>query len=125
MSTEAYLKASKDNEPPAVTVAKSPFDDPKADLILCSSDNVHFYTDKLLLSLASSFFHDMFALPQGPETKETRQIVDVDERSRALEKLLTWCDPRRTPVLETIEHIQVVLELSDKYMMDGVGSARC
>ena len=39
-----------------------PFDDPNADVILRSRDNVDFRTFKLMLSLASEFFKDMFSL---------------------------------------------------------------
>lgn len=49
---------------PVLTIASPPFDDPEADIILRSSDNVDFHVYKFLLSLVSPVFKSMFALPQ-------------------------------------------------------------
>ena len=45
---------------PQARKAASPFDKPSADVILRTSDFVDFYVHKVVLSLASAFFEDMF-----------------------------------------------------------------
>ncbi|KAI0255963.1 hypothetical protein BJV78DRAFT_1113987, partial [Lactifluus subvellereus] len=49
-----------------------PFDDADADIILRSSDQVNFHVYKVILSVASPFFKDMFSLPQ-PVGADDRQ----------------------------------------------------
>ncbi|EIW75069.1 hypothetical protein CONPUDRAFT_66183, partial [Coniophora puteana RWD-64-598 SS2] len=44
--------------------AKAPFDDPEAEIILRSSDNVEFRVFKSFLAFSSSIFRDMLSLPQ-------------------------------------------------------------
>ncbi|KAJ7189057.1 hypothetical protein C8R46DRAFT_935275 [Mycena filopes] len=72
---------------------RAPFDDTSADTILRSSDGVDFHVRRAVLALTSSFFTDMFAIPQ-PEADPLADIVPiiaVEESSVILEKLLgTW-----------------------------------
>ncbi|KAJ6620795.1 hypothetical protein B0H10DRAFT_2020630 [Mycena sp. CBHHK59/15] len=114
MSTEVNAQAS------------SPFDDPAhADLVLQSNDNVNFFVYKLLLSLVSPVFKDMFAMPQ-PESDvinindSSHPVVPVGEDSETLNRILSWCDPRCSPVLGSVEDIQVLLRVADKYCMENV-----
>ncbi|KAJ7696014.1 hypothetical protein B0H17DRAFT_1198334 [Mycena rosella] len=118
--------------------APSPYDDPvHADIILQSSDNVNFFVYKLLLSLVSPVFKDMFTLPQpakspsdatngrdGGKNEETtvHPVIPVAEDSDTLHRLLTWCDPRGSPATGTLEEIQVVLRVADKYDMQAVAN---
>lgn len=57
------------------TNASPPFDDPKADIIIRSSENVDFRMYKFLLAFASPFFKEMFEVAQpiaiGVEEQET------------------------------------------------------
>ncbi|KAJ6620794.1 hypothetical protein B0H10DRAFT_2188372 [Mycena sp. CBHHK59/15] len=104
---------------PIITIAGSPFDDTAADVILQSSDNIHFYFHKLLLSLASPIFADMFTLPQpSGKCDNPRHVVSVSEDSETLRRLLQWYDPRCTPQWESVEDVLVILEAADKYCMD-------
>ncbi|KAJ3479793.1 hypothetical protein NLI96_g8814 [Meripilus lineatus] len=50
---------------PGPTVATSPFNKTSADVIFRSSDKIDFYVHKLLLSLASPFFENLFSLNQS------------------------------------------------------------
>ncbi|KAJ7645509.1 hypothetical protein DFH06DRAFT_1211562 [Mycena polygramma] len=105
------------------TNAASPYDDPAhADLILQSSDNVNFFVYRLLLSLVSPVFKDMFAMPQpvSESAAESHPVIPVAEDSETLHKILTWCDPRVFPALGTLEEIQIVLRVADKYCMESV-----
>ncbi|KZP24487.1 hypothetical protein FIBSPDRAFT_857198 [Athelia psychrophila] len=110
---------------PSFTEAASPFDDHKADVILRSSDNVDFPCYKFLLSLASTFFEEMFSLPQplteGDDlTKDGLYIVPTEERASVLETLLRLCYPsslRHPPIIE-LDDIKNVFEVARKYVME-------
>lgn len=106
---------------------KAPFDDPTADVVLRSSDNVDFHVHKLLLSLVSPVFETMFTLPQtsiesneGVSTKSGLPIITLAEDSEVLWKLLTWCDPRCVTAMDEQVDIQIALQLADKYDMSAI-----
>ncbi|KAJ7707136.1 hypothetical protein B0H16DRAFT_1393372 [Mycena metata] len=103
--------------------APFPYDDKaQADLILQTSDNFNFFVYKLLLSLVSPVFKDMFTLPQpvSHTLPDSHPVIPVEENSDTLNRLLSWCDPRVSPITGTLEEIQVVLEVADKYCMESV-----
>lgn len=111
--------------------AAAPFDRLNADVILRTSDNVDFRFYKLLLSLASPFFANMFALPQpcpldkaADQTKYGLPVIPVAEKSHVLQKLLRFCSPvydTKLPVLENLDIVMSVLDAADKYDMKCVG----
>ncbi|TRM57910.1 hypothetical protein BD626DRAFT_574057 [Schizophyllum amplum] len=114
------------NENTQPRLATAPFDDEAADIILRSSDGVDFRVHKVLLSLVSSFFRDMFALPHvgralsddsdRGQDKEGRPVVEVEEDSANLEKLLRCCDPRCTPhALDSWDDVSAIMNLAIKY----------
>ena len=117
-------------DPPSVSIidAKHPFDDPKADVILRSSDYTDFRCYKLLLAFASpTFFEGMFNLPQPTqdhsmgETKDGLPVIPVAENCHVLENLLRLCYPSTIvdpPVLPTLEDVRAVLEATIKYGME-------
>jgi hypothetical protein len=110
------------------TIADPPFNDPDADVVLCTADNVHFRVYKLLLSLASPVFKDMFRLPQpsrsepGSTDESGRPIIPVAENRNTTEMMLRFCYPSTGSVtLDNFEDIQAVLAVMTKYdMQDGV-----
>lgn len=111
--------------------ADAPFDRSSADVILRTADNVDFRFYKLLLSLASPFFANMFALPQptpldsaADETKYGLPIIPVSEKSIIMRKLLSFCSPiydTDAPTLENLDIVMSVLDAADKYDMKRVG----
>ncbi|KAH7922627.1 hypothetical protein BV22DRAFT_1070130 [Leucogyrophana mollusca] len=111
--------------------ADAPFNRPDADVILRTSDNVDYRFYKFLLSLASPFFMNMFALPQpGPleetadQTKYGLHIIPISERSIVVKKLLSFCSPvydTDVPALEDLDIVMAVLDAADKYDMKRVG----
>ncbi|KAJ7504250.1 hypothetical protein B0H11DRAFT_1981373 [Mycena galericulata] len=120
--TDATIVQSDEDVAVAPQVANSPFDDQNADLILRASDNVDFYVHKILLSLVSPFFQDMFSLPQSPNRKAGEVKKDGDrefpvaaapENSPVLAGLLVWVDPRCNPVLGTMDDLGDVLQAAD------------
>ncbi|KAL1693564.1 hypothetical protein GGG16DRAFT_123167 [Schizophyllum commune] len=113
--------------------AQAPFDDAEADVILRSSDGVDFRVHKLLLSLVSTFFRDMFSLPHvgqgGPDDGDRATggaqtpVVEVEENADLVEKFLRWCDPRCTPSpIATWEDVNALVMISIKY--DAVSVSR-
>ena len=107
----------------SVTVADSPFDDPKADLIFRSSDGVLFYVHSLLLSLVSPLFSAMFTIPTNSHSQEmhdSRPCVTVSDDAKHLLLLLTYCDPRSCTQLSNLPDFQMILEMADKYGMESI-----
>lgn len=103
------------------TTAQHPFDDEGGDVVIRSADNVDFFVHKLVLSLASPFFHDMFSLPHTPEgaTLEGRPIIAITEDSTTADLLFRLIYPIEDPRLDTLDTIQVVMEAGRKYIVDA------
>ncbi|KZP19336.1 hypothetical protein FIBSPDRAFT_744018, partial [Athelia psychrophila] len=109
----------------SATDASAPFDDPKADVILRSSDNVDFRCHKLLLSLASAFFEGMFLLPQpsaeGDDAKKDGlHVVPMEERALVLETILRLCHPSSIglPPVMDLGDIKSLFDAARKYAME-------
>ncbi|KAJ6581665.1 hypothetical protein B0H19DRAFT_1116227 [Mycena capillaripes] len=122
-----------------VTDASSPFDDPSGDIIIRSSENVDFRMHKVLLSLASSFFKEMFEIPQGQTVEgegkqrfkpdEVRDGIPVifmyDDQNRVcgkdvVEFILGSCHPARFHSIAPLpaEMVQPVIDVATRYRMD-------
>lgn len=104
------------------TTAFPPFDDPNADFIIRSSDGIHFHVHKLLLSLFSSVFEGMFAIPNTAkqEYNDNRPCVSVSDDGHRLGCLLSWCDPRCMRSITSLDDLRTTLEMADKYGMDCI-----
>ena len=114
--------------------ATPPFDHPKADIILRSSNNIHFRVFKLFLSLASPFFETLFEIPQpaevnkGQEVKDGLVVVPVTENSKTLDALLrfrypcTLTDDAKLDVLKDVMH---VLEVARKCSLVAIKKKAC
>ena len=116
-----------------------PFDIPHRalDVALRSSDQVYFHGLKMLLSIASPLFRDIFTLPQPTptiiaqtasgissmdETRLGRPVIAVTESSVVLQRLLELCYPKWAPESDILQlgEIQEVLEAAHKYQMTQV-----
>ncbi|KAJ6540451.1 hypothetical protein B0H19DRAFT_1239718 [Mycena capillaripes] len=69
-----------------------PFNDPAADVILSSSDGVDFRVYRLVLSLLSSVFKDMFSVPQ-PQDDPAVPSITMAESAVVLDGVLRFCYP--------------------------------
>ncbi|KAG0691701.1 hypothetical protein DFH29DRAFT_976453 [Suillus ampliporus] len=115
------------------TCASSPFDHPKADIIMRSSDEVDFRVFKLFLTLASPFFETMFELPQpavgtSDDTKDGLPIIPMQEDSKTLDTFLRFCYPStlaEDPSLENLIDIQAILDAARKYSLDLIERKIC
>ncbi|KAG1718411.1 hypothetical protein EDB19DRAFT_915438 [Suillus lakei] len=104
------------------TTANAPFDNPDGDIILRSStDHVDFHTFKLILSLMSPVFKDMFTLPQDGLGVSSVPVIPVVESSTTLESLLLLCYPAATPTtFSSFYHAAAVMEAAKKYDMQAI-----
>ena len=104
-------------------LAKAPFDDAQADLILKSSDGVHFHVFKNILSLASPIFNDMFSIPfplsQG--SNDEVHVVPLSEHSTALDVALRHIYPVRPPrAADTLSYASILAEFARKYQVEAL-----
>lgn len=110
---------------PQGTQAQAPFDDPRADLILQSSDQVHFRVFKIVLSLASPIFADMFSIPSPPSPNprhgDNIRVVPLTEDSEALNLSLRHIYPVQTPDVVPLRHASILAEFARKYQVDALG----
>ena len=104
----------------------APFDDTDADVILQSSDKVHFRVYRIILAKASPVFKDMFSVPQ-PKTidgqaEEIVPIIPVSEDSGTLAHLLTLCYPVPDYLsMASLDETNSVQKAAEKYIIAVVG----
>lgn len=104
-SSSKRKRTDQDSPPPAaVTIVEtfsSFFNDPEADVLLCSSDGPLFATRRAFLVVASSVFDDMFKIPQsyvdqggsrkdGQAAPGVLPVVEMTEVGAELEPFLRW-----------------------------------
>uniref|UniRef100_A0A0W0FQT4 BTB domain-containing protein n=1 Tax=Moniliophthora roreri TaxID=221103 RepID=A0A0W0FQT4_MONRR len=114
--------------PPRLPIAVSePFNDPKADIVLRTTDNAEFRVYRSILSLSSPFFMDMFSLPQPPKGEKadakapstSDQVLPVDENSLILDRVLRYMYPSCEPPLwSDLQEIIPVIQVMTKYQME-------
>jgi len=104
-----------------VTLAQAPFDDARADLILRSSDGVPFRVFKIILSLASPIFADMFSIPSpaSQQSDDPIPVVDLSENSKVLDVALRHLYPVRSPDAITLRDTSILAEFAHKYQVDA------
>ena len=85
-----------------------------------------FRVHKLILSLASPVFRDMFSLPQPttptPEEANVADIVSVTDPPHALSIVLKMIYPVTPPSLKGLDTLVECLVIADKYEMQGAMS---
>ncbi|KAG1734075.1 uncharacterized protein EDB91DRAFT_1147428, partial [Suillus paluster] len=86
------------------------------------TDNVDFHVFKLILSLASSVFKDMFTLPQNGLQSDVSSvpIIPVSEGSTTLQLLLLLCYPTAAPTFDNLDDAKAVIEAARKYDMQAI-----
>ena len=113
MSTSAYEFNAQD----ADVILRAP-------LRLGSDEFKDFHVHKLILSIASIFFRDMFSLPQPPrDTSEDTKgldIIGVSETANVLHNFLQLIYPVNPPVIEDLRLLDDLFQFADKYMVESV-----
>ncbi|KAG8918108.1 hypothetical protein FRC00_012863, partial [Tulasnella sp. 408] len=98
-----------------------PFDaESTGDCILRACDGTEFKVSRLVLTLASSVFHDMFALP--PVTSEGKDqtevpVIPVEEDAPTLQALLQMIYPIDPPHITSLQLAQKLVTACDKYFI--------
>lgn len=101
------------------------FNGPDGDIVLRvqGSPNRDFRVHKLILSLASPVFKDMFSIPQprsaGWGTTGDIDIVDVTDPPQALELVLRLIYPFPPPDINNLDLLVEGLFVTDKYHIDS------
>jgi BTB/POZ domain len=98
-----------------------------ADVALLSSDGVPFHVHNSILSMSSPFFHDMFSLPQPPNSKlvDGLPAVRLSEPSELLQYLISSLYPIPSVIPAGDHDSDEVLDLlavSHKYDMAAIQS---
>ena len=89
---------------------------PGADVILRASGGKEFPAHKLILSLASPVFRDMFSVPQSPPTESSQlPVIDLTDPPETLKNFLQIIYPTRNPLIDDAETLASVLRTADKY----------
>jgi len=106
------------------SLANPPFNDPRADVILQSSDGVHFRVFKIILSFASPIFSDMFSIPlpasRNPDSDDDVPVVTVSENAEALDLSLRHIYPLQTPDTVPLRDAGLLAEFAHKYQVDAL-----
>lgn len=103
------------------TVAGAPFNEGEGDVVLRTSDKVHFYVYRVVLGLASPFFKTMFSLRQPDNAQvgmDGLPVIEVSEDAPTFECLLRYCYPIRPPIVTSLDFLSPVLEAAIKYDME-------
>ena len=111
--------------PENIALAKAPFDDPQADLILQSSDKVHFRVFKPILSLASPVFKDMFSKSSTPsqERHDGVRVVYLTEHSTSLDVVLRHIYPMRLPEGDKLFYASHLAYFAWEYQVESLGES--
>jgi len=98
------------------------FNVPGGDVILRAQGppNRDFRVHKLVLSLASPFFGDMFGIPQPPNALTTGdEVIDVTDPPQALGLVLRLIYPFPPPNVNNLDLLVEGLVITDKYNIEG------
>ncbi|PBK75255.1 hypothetical protein ARMSODRAFT_951356 [Armillaria solidipes] len=94
--------------------------DTTADVVLVSCDNIRFHAHKVILSLASPVFKDMFLIAQPPADGSI-PAIPMDEDGQTIGKILRFCYPTKDPSFKDIsEMYHVLVTMARKYSMKDV-----
>ena len=100
------------------------FNPPDGDVILRARGPParDFWVHKLVLTLASPTFKDMFGLPQPLDAPKPANIdvVEVTDPPRALDLILRFIYPFPPPNVDSLDLLFEGLLISDKYNIEGV-----
>lgn len=102
----------------------APFEDPDADIILRSCDDVDFRAFKFILSKASPVFMGMLSLDtpaqldtSGPDYREGLSVVRLQEKSKTVEHVLRLTNPVPPQNISGLQELHEVTEALLKYDM--------
>ena len=109
-------------EPTADIPLSTDFCADDADVIIRAAGSLDFHVHKLILSLVSPFFRDLFTLPQPPSnTPEALPHVDVHESPETWENILRTIYPTTpNPTIDTLDDLESLIFAAQAYEMHTV-----
>ncbi|KIP11914.1 hypothetical protein PHLGIDRAFT_33182 [Phlebiopsis gigantea 11061_1 CR5-6] len=115
--SESKQIANGENSAQTRRVADTPFDDTDADIVFTTSDGVKFHVYRIVLTLASPFFKDMFSLKQPSGADANTTPIPLQEASDTFDALLRLCYPIDDPDIGSLPLLEKVLGAAMKYQM--------
>lgn len=117
MSEQSQIRNPSKTSP---FVVKPPFhSDSPGDCIIQTADGTQFVVYRVVLSLASSVWNDMFSLPQSSEAfSGEHPVIPVDEDPETMETLLTMLYPMQPPHVESYDLAIKLVQACDKYFIN-------
>ena len=82
-----------------------------------------FHTHIVVLSTASTVFRDLFSVPQPPKPTEgdtNLPTIHVAEPAEIFETFLRFLYPIEPPAVNSLQTLENLLQIADKYMAGGV-----
>ncbi|KAF8472254.1 hypothetical protein DFH94DRAFT_614366, partial [Russula ochroleuca] len=100
-------------------------DMPNADVILQSSDLVHFRVHRSVLVASSPFFSDMFSLPQAQNdpAPDDLPVVQLSEDAEVLNSLISVLYPVPPEIPRSSDDVLALLAAATKYDMEEAQSS--
>lgn len=97
------------------------FGPPDGDIVLRAQgpSRRDFRVHKLVLSLASPVFRDMFSIPTSGVPRPDLGVVDVTDPPQALELVLRFIYPSPPPKVDSLDLLVEGLVITDKYNITG------
>ena len=119
MSSEQFSTTTAESTAPVPLSTVFCADD--ADIVIRAAGIRNFRAHKLILSLVSPVFKDMFTLPQPPtDTSGPLPHVDVDESAETWENILRVIYPMPNPVIDDLGDLESLLLAAKKYEMQPI-----
>ncbi|KZT58383.1 hypothetical protein CALCODRAFT_508239 [Calocera cornea HHB12733] len=112
----AVQDAFPSNPPPEPFVVPAIFQNPDADIVVKSSDNVEFRVWKCILIEGSVVFKDM--LSSANSSQDAADPVPWPEPAKVIDRLLMLMYPVVKPALDSIEEIFTLIHAADKWQID-------
>ncbi|KAG9038029.1 hypothetical protein FS837_001321 [Tulasnella sp. UAMH 9824] len=102
-------------------VVKPPFhSDSSGDCIVQTADGTQFVVYRVIISLASSVWNDMFSLPQPSEALSgERPVIPVDEDPETMEALLMMLYPMQPSRIDSYDLAIKLVQAYDKYFINS------
>ena len=85
-----------------------------------SDQSKDFRVHKVILSIASTFFHDMFSLPQPATRDVALPVIPITESADVFEVFLRLIYPVEPPTITSLQLADDLFQLAEKYMADSV-----
>jgi hypothetical protein len=122
--TKAATSRPSDSEMSSTILEDTPleyhpaFAAPDADIVLRSSDGIHFRIRSIVLCRTCDFFAQMLSLPQG-YLSSTADVISLDETAVVLEKLLRMISGLEFPRWDSYDEVESVVFAAEKYGAPG------